>query len=305
MKKLLCLLTALALMLSAVPVLANTQADWDAACTLIVEADAWVYHLHTDEAEGVAPVTQLPAGTHVLSHGMYGDWMYVDYMEKGSVRTGAVKALVVHSLLPEASPLPTAVPQYAAAGPAAQPQSMEGTWIERYGSYTCLVYADGEADEVLTSTLTLNEDVDSDKQLALVKAGSASQITMRSKASTKGSAVMKCPVGAIVPVLSIANGWAKIAYGDTEGYVSTSNLQFDIVVDEILGYGVLTMENPESIYSIINIRAKASTSSTRVAEWFPGNEVVVIRRTGDWYEVEAYGTRGYVKTQYVTLVTNE
>lgn len=306
MKRIVSLLTALLLVISLLPAaLCESQAEWEAACTMVVEANAWVYALHTDEADGVAPIDQLAAGKRVRSNGLYDEWMYVDYMENGAHKTGAVKAALVESLLPAATPMPTAVPQYgnAVVNSKDEPDT-SGSWVERYGSYTCLVYNDGVADEVMTSSLTFN-NLGPDKQVAMVKAGSASSVTLRSKASSKSSAVIKCPVGSIVPVFSINGDWAKVAYGEAEGYLATSNLQFDIVVDEILGYGILTMENPTSINSIINIRAKTSTNSAKVAEWFPGNEVVVIRRTGDWYEIEAYGTRGFVKAQYVELVGDE
>lgn len=120
-----------------------------------------------------------------------------------------------------------------------------------------------------------------------------SNLNVRAAAESNANIIGKLAKGALVEVLSAANGWAKVKVDGKDGYVSSAYLSA-----ASNAYEVTTNS------SNLNIRAAASTDAEIVGKAAKGAILKVVGTSGDWAEVEFEGKNAFASLQYLTKVTD-
>ena len=152
---------------------------------------------------------------------------------------------------------------------------------------------------VSTSDLTFSENVPENKKLATIYAPRTGKASLRQTASSKGTLLKNCKAGTIVSVLAIGNGYTRINYKGTVGYIKTACLKF-YGDSESTAQGVLSYKGNTGGGTTVNVRNTPKGDSAKVAEWRTGTEVTILSHENGWYEIEANGMHGYVMEKYVT-----
>lgn len=125
-----------------------------------------------------------------------------------------------------------------------------------------------------------------------------SSLRLRSEPSTSASVVTMLDKGVSVAILDdSADGWYKIGYNGSTGYVSADYLTVDS--DNVFAtYGRINSEG-------VNVRSAASTDSSVLATVSDGTIVTVNGLVDGWYDVTCqYGTEGYIRSDYVDLTSS-
>ena len=156
-----------------------------------------------------------------------------------------------------------------------------------------------------------NEKVEiTERKVAYVK---YDNVNLRKKASTSSSVLAKLKLNNEVIILEeVSSKWTKVEYDGTVGYVSA-----DLLSTEKQGENEDTNQEEKSEekveitekkvayikYDTVNLRKKASTSSTILSKLKLNNEVIVLEEVSSkWTKVEYDGIVGYVSSD---LLANE
>jgi cell wall-associated NlpC family hydrolase len=95
------------------------------------------------------------------------------------------------------------------------------------------------------------------------------------------------------------SGWSKIKSGKVTGYVKSSYL---VTGDEAIA---IATENVTTVATVnattLRVRSKASTSASVVSLVSKGDDLVVKKQKGAWYQVEVDNKTGYVSGKYVDV----
>ena len=118
----------------------------------------------------------------------------------------------------------------------------------------------------------------------------ASSLRLRSEANTSSSTLKYLSNGAKLDVLQTLDGWYKVSYGGTTGFVSADYVK----VSGTVGTGTVTAD-------VINLRSGAGTSHSIVRQLSQGTSVTVLDNLGSWYKVSVDGSTGYLSAEYVSL----
>ncbi len=128
-----------------------------------------------------------------------------------------------------------------------------------------------------------------------VGATTGSTLRMRADASTASSVVTTLDKGVAVAVLdSSVEGWYKINYAGSTGFVSADYLVID--QDNIFeSYGRVNADG-------VNVRSGASVDSEVLASVNADTIVTVNGFVDGWYDVTCeYGTEGYIRSDFLNL----
>ena len=136
------------------------------------------------------------------------------------------------------------------------------------------------------------------EQAVAVGATTGSDLRMRSEASTSSSIVTMLDKGVAVAILDdTLDGWYKVAYNGSIGYVSADFL----VVDQDNVFETYGRVNATDV----NIRADATTESDVVTVARKGAAVTVSSFENGWYDITfADGTEGYIRSDFLNLTSN-
>ena len=171
--------------------------------------------------------------------------------------------------------------------------------IVELGRTSSKIQYQGKTVSVSTSDLTFSENVPENKKLATIYAPRTGKASLRQTASSKGTLLKNCKAGTIVSVLAIVNGYTRINYKGTVGYIKTVCLKF-YGDSESTAQGVLSYKGNTGGGTTVNVRNTPKGDSAKVAEWRTGTEVTILSHANGWYEIEANGMHGYVMEKYVT-----
>lgn len=125
-------------------------------------------------------------------------------------------------------------------------------------------------------------------------AETATDVNLRSGAGTENSILSTLPGGTDVIVIADAgNGWYKVNYAGTEGYMSAQYLNFSETMD-LAATGTVNGTD-------VNMRSGAGTSYSVVRVTAIGESVDILGVAGNWYKVSCGGETGYIRSDYVDL----
>lgn len=131
----------------------------------------------------------------------------------------------------------------------------------------------------------------------------ASSLRLRSQANTSSSTITAAPKGSTVTVEEDAgNGWYKVTYGSTTGYMSSEWLTVSLNDGTVVP--AAQSEAPQQqrglvTASSLNVRSGASTSYQKVGSLQNGSVVDIVADLGNgWYQIDS----GYISADYITFV---
>ena len=160
--------------------------------------------------------------------------------------------------------------------------SESGSWVKvKFEGKTGYVY--GTYVGIYTSTPTS------------VKYVTASSLNVRSGASTNYSVIGTLSKGTKVEVISTSNGWSKIKYNGSVGYVSSKYLD-----EKVSGEDTSTSTSIKYVTaSSLNVRSGASTNYSVIGTLSKGTKVEVISTSNGWSKIKYNGSVGYVSSKYL------
>lgn len=153
---------------------------------------------------------------------------------------------------------------------------------------------------VLGKYVKLNTPQQDEKVIATGK--TTAQLNVRKGSSTKYAKIGSLSKGAKVEIVSkLSNGWYKIKYNGTYGYVSGAYVKLDSEQpkpgedEKIIATGKTTV-------SSLNVRSGPSSNYSKLGTLTKGTKVEVVERySNGWYKIKYKGSYGYVSGAYVSL----
>ena len=143
---------------------------------------------------------------------------------------------------------------------------------------------------------TGNQDVPG-KTEEVIYAVASTTVNVRKSDSEKAEKMGRLTGGTKVEVLEqLVNGWTKIVFEKKEGYVMSKYLK---VQESALKY---TPIGKVKATDNINVRADASTDSSKIGTLVKGDVVDLLAIEGDWCKVNYKDQIAYVKAEYVERV---
>ena len=119
-------------------------------------------------------------------------------------------------------------------------------------------------------------------------------VNVRSSDSEQADKLGKVTGGTKLQVLEQRpNGWTKVDYEGTEGYIKTEFLQAAESASGAETIGTVTATTN------INVRASASETADRLGVLSGGDSAELVGTEGDWSKIKYNGQIGYVKSEYV------
>ena len=127
---------------------------------------------------------------------------------------------------------------------------------------------------------------------------SASVLNLRSSSSMDSSVLTTVPRGSGVVIReSSGDGWCKVWYKGTEGYMSS---EFVRAVEKLEGnVGTGTIRGTS-----VRMRSSASYDGNTIGYYNEGTQMSVIGVFGEWYKVSYSSSVGFVHSDYFTLSSN-
>lgn len=119
-------------------------------------------------------------------------------------------------------------------------------------------------------------------------------VNVRTGAGTSNSIIATVPAGTTLISGGQVNGWYKVVYNGTVGYVSGDYVTPSNSVSGNFGTGTV-------VASAVNLRSGPSTSSGVITTLNKGATMSVIGVSGEWYHVNYNGTQAYINSAYVGL----
>ncbi len=159
----------------------------------------------------------------------------------------------------------------------------------KFGSVTRTVLLTG-ALTALISASALAYDV----QGGTVK--TSSSVNLRSEATTSSASLGKLTDQTRVAVLDTAEGFYKVAYNGTVGYMSADYVETQPIMNIECGGAKVTT-------AVLNVRSGPGTDNDIVTKLYEGNVAKIIGINNGWFKVQYGGKTGYVSPDYVTVTT--
>ena len=130
-----------------------------------------------------------------------------------------------------------------------------------------------------------------------------SDVRLRSGASTAGTAniITEMPAGTFLLVEERLDGWYKVVWNGTEGYVSADFVRFSESAEGTYGFSSATGGTD------VNLRAAASTQSAVVKNLkSAGSALTVTGVSGQWLKVtDAAGVSGYIRSDLLRYKSSQ
>lgn len=133
---------------------------------------------------------------------------------------------------------------------------------------------------------------------AVVKADS---LRMRSEPSTEASTLTYLIEGTKVRVHEELDGWYKVSYGESTGYVAAEYVDYSPAA--VTEPAPVDQEGTRAVIngSDVNFRTGPSTDCDVISRMNLGTEVVVLEVVSGWCQVAYGGQTGYVSADYVSV----
>ena len=169
--------------------------------------------------------------------------------------------------------------------------STSGNWVNaKYNGKTGYIYK----DYVSNSTSTSNSETTQTTKYVNTTAG----LNVRKGPSTSYAKIATLSYGQSVNVLSTSNGWSKINYNGSTGYVSSQYLQSTKPSSSSSSETSQTVKYVNTT-SGLNMRTGPATSYAKITTIAYGQSVNVLSTSNGWSKINYSGSTGYVSSQYL------
>ena len=110
----------------------------------------------------------------------------------------------------------------------------------------------------------------------------------------------KLPVGTMLIVLKADDDLCYVFWKDCFCYISRKNVDLLPVQQEAFSTGIVSMNGKTAGTAKVTARNTTSPKSSPVADWTIGTPVAVVKKDGDYLQVEGKGRRGWIHQKYFT-----
>ncbi|WP_455538754.1 C40 family peptidase [Terrisporobacter sp.] len=169
--------------------------------------------------------------------------------------------------------------------------SSSGKWVKvKYNSKTGYVH----------KNYISSSSVSTSKSTKYVTANGG--LNLRKGPSTKYSTIKTLAKGSKVTVKSTSNGWSKVKYGSTTGYVSSSYLSSKKPSSSVSTSGASASKSTKYVTANggLNLRKGPSTKYSTIKTLAKGSKVTVKSTSSGWSKVKYGSTTGYVSSSYLS-----
>ena len=123
----------------------------------------------------------------------------------------------------------------------------------------------------------------------------SSAVNFREEANVESECLDKLYDGARVAILDKQDGWYKVAFDGTVGYMSADYIASQPIMNIECGGAKVTA-------SALNLRSGPSTENSVVTKMYEGAIGKIIGINNGWFKVKYNGETGYISPDYVTIV---
>jgi len=132
----------------------------------------------------------------------------------------------------------------------------------------------------------------------------ADSLRVRSEPNTDCSTLTYLIGGTKVRVNEVLDGWYKVSYGETTGYVSADYLVYTPAdpaekAEEVKEEKVEGSKQGIVTGSCVNVRSGPSTDYGILTKLYAGNKVELLEEQDGWYAIHYDGVDGYMSADYV------
>ena len=124
----------------------------------------------------------------------------------------------------------------------------------------------------------------------------SSSVNIRQEATTASQSLGKLGNETRVAVLDELDGWYKIAYNGTVGYMSSDYVETQPIMNIECGGAQVTT-------AVLNMRSGPGTDNSIVTKLYEGNTAKIIGINNGWFKVQFGGNTGYIHPDYVKVVS--
>ncbi len=165
-------------------------------------------------------------------------------------------------------------------------------------------------NEVTNQEESVELPTDVVKNYTSSKARTNTNLNFREDSNTESKIISTISKNTVVDVISkLRNGWYKVKYQETIGYVSGEYIQ--ILTEEEMNQ-ITAEEEYTNTYAIVNIddvlniREQANINSQRLTYVKPQSILKVFSKMKNgWYKVEGNAYVGYVSNEYIKILSKE
>ena len=177
------------------------------------------------------------------------------------------------------------------------PKGKQVTYISKSGSWYKVKY-ESKTGYVSSSYLKIVSSSTAQSTSTSVYTTTAN-LNLRKMASTRSVILTTIPKGKTVSYLSKSGSWYKVKYGTKTGYVSSSYIKVTNKTSASTSSSTTIKSTKYKTTSYLNMRSKATTSSSRLLT-IPKNKVITATaKSGSWYKVSYSGQTGWVSGSYI------
>ncbi|WP_346931059.1 SH3 domain-containing protein [Clostridium sp.] len=122
----------------------------------------------------------------------------------------------------------------------------------------------------------------------------ADVLNIRSNHNTSSSIIGKINYNTKVSILEISNGWYKIKYNNTAGWISGEYVKLDSNSNTVQtsNTGIVTA-------TALNVRSAGNTSSRIIGSLSKNAKVQIISTSNGWHKIKYNNTTGFVSAEYI------
>lgn len=302
-KQIFALLALLCALVLALPAPAETQADFESRCDIVLTADTVLY---TQSGGDMTATDTLSEGMPCVHLGNLMDWECIQYMENGAVRVGWIKAgqtRVTTANRPSSTPTPRPLSRAEILGHYGLSEKDEIV-ILALGTAESRISANGVETTVPTWILVSDSSLPENERICVATAPRTGKITLLEGASAKSKTLCSIPGGKIMKVLETGEEFTMVEYNGQTGYVRNTSITLT-GKRNLIGHGTVHVKNNTDGSKTVKGRLKASADGVSSFSWRTGTCLTLLSKDGDWYEAEADGFIGYISASYVTDITED
>ena len=119
-------------------------------------------------------------------------------------------------------------------------------------------------------------------------------VNLRTGAGTSNSIIATLPAGTKLISGGQVNGWYKVVYNGTVGYVSGDYVTYSNTLTGSFGTGTV-------VATAVNVRAGAGTNTAVITSLNKGATMPITGVSGEWYQISYNGQTAYINSAYVGI----
>ncbi|MBR6029535.1 MAG: hypothetical protein IKP40_10645 [Clostridia bacterium] len=238
------------------------------------------------------PTAAIRAGAQMVFD--YVSWRYGVDPNMADVRRGMRGG---SASAPTPSPEPITDSFYSVAREGGGTELVE---LVNLGTASSLIFSQRGEQEIPTADLIWESNAPAGQRVAWIVSNTG-KANMRRQAGSEGRVIKQCAAGLMVAVTDLGEKYTGIICEGVQGYVLTAALGFpeneSLAAVAVTAFHGTTADTKHKI----NLRAKASSASRRLAQFGCGEQAEVLSTDEEWAEVVLLGWHGYIQNDFLEM----